>query len=137
MVDLVIVPTSVVAAGNATTVDGLAGAAITAGQVVYKEVSTGLWKLADNNSATVEAKTPGGIALNGASTGQTIQVATSGDITIGATLVAGAPYYLSETPGGIQPQTDMITTGETVNLLGLAKSTTVLSMRMQTPGVTL
>jgi hypothetical protein len=137
MVDLTITPASVVAAGNASTQGGIAGASITAGQVVYREAATGQWKLADNNGATVESKTPGGIALNSAGTGQTIEVAVSGDVTIGATLVAGSPYYLSETPGGIQPQTDMITTGETVNLLGLAKSTSVLSLRIQTPGVTL
>ena len=137
MVDLTITPANVVAAGNTSSVDGIAGAVITAGQVVYKEASSGQWKLADNNNATVEARTPGGIALNGAAVGQTIQVAVSGDVTIGATLVAGSPYYLSETPGGIQPQADMITVGEQINLLGLAKSTSVLSLRIQTPGVTL
>ncbi len=60
-----------------------AGASITAGQVVYIG-SDGRWALADDDSATAAAKIPGGIALNGASAGQPIDVQTSGSLTIGA-----------------------------------------------------
>jgi hypothetical protein len=92
--------------------------------------------LADSNSATAAAKIAGGIALNGAALNQPLAIATSGDVTIGATLTPGSPYYLSETPGGIQPAADL-TTGENVCQLGFAKSASVLSIAIQNPGVTL
>jgi hypothetical protein len=104
--------------------------------VLYREASTGLFKLADSNSATAEAKTPFGIALNGAASGQPVAVIIAGPVTIGATLTSGAPYFLSETPGGIQPLADM-GSGEYVTQLGLASSTTVLAVKIHTPGVTL
>jgi len=136
MADLSITASAVIASGNSTIENGTAGATITAGQVVYKEASSGKFKLADSNSATSEAKTAYGIALNGASDGQPLAVIRSGDLTINAVLTAGAAYYLSETAGGIQPVADL-GTGEYVGLIGVAKSTTVLSVRIVTPGVTL
>jgi hypothetical protein len=137
MSDISITAANVVASGGATIDRSAnAGASITAGQVVYKDDTTGTWKLADNNSATAEAKTPEGIALNGAASGQPLAVATAGDITIGGTLTAGSPYYLSGTAGGIAPAADLAS-GMNVCLLGLAKSTTVLTLRIQAPGVTL
>jgi hypothetical protein len=134
MTDLSITATAVLA--NGADVDhGTAGATITAGQVVYREASSGKYKLADSNSPTAEVKAAVGIALNGASDGQPVAVARRGDITMNAVLTAGSAYYLSETPGGIQPAADL--SAEDVVQLGLAKSTTVLSLRIIAPGVTL
>jgi hypothetical protein len=135
MVDITITPASVVPGSNATITHGTAGATITAGQAVYKEASSGKWKLADSDSATAEVKAMGGIALNGAADNQPLAVATGGDVTLGAVLTAGSAYYLSETPGGIQPAADLA--GEDVVQIGLAKSTSVLTVRIQIPGVTL
>lgn len=136
MTDLSITATSVVPGNNANIVAGIFGAAVTAGQVVYKEAATGLLKLADSNSATAEARTPYGIALNGGSTGQAASVIRSGDVTIGATLVAGMPYFLSETPGGIEPVADL-GTGEYSAQLGTAKTTAILTVKINAPGVVL
>ena len=133
MADLTITAASVVAGGNAVVDNGVAGAAITAGQVVYK-AADGTYKLADNNLAGAEA--PTGIALNGAAIGQRVAVQTSGKITIGATLTAGSAYCLSSTAGGICPVADL-TTGNVVVQLGLAVSTTVLDLKINAPGVTL
>ncbi len=134
MVDLTITAASVQKGGNAVVDNGIAGASLTAGQVVYKDAATGTYKLADSNFAG--ATVPVGIALHAAATGQPIAVQTSGDITIGATLTAGSAYYFSETAGGIQPAADL-GSGEVVGQLGLAKSTTVLELRINLPGVTL
>lgn len=134
MTDLSITATSVKAGGNAIIAHGLAGVAITAGQPVYLDAATGTYKLADNNLAGAENVT--GIALNGAASGQPVAVQTSGDITIGATLTAGSAYCLSATAGGIAPVADL-TTGNVVIQLGLAKSTTVLALRIAAPGVVL
>lgn len=136
MADLVITPANVVAGSDATIEHGRGGATITAGQPVYKEAATKKFKLSDSNGATAEAKRVDGIALNACADNQPLAVHKSGDLTLNAVLVAGTAYYLSETPGGIQPAAD-ITTGEAVVQIGLAKSTTVLSVRIQNLGVTL
>lgn len=135
MADITVTAASVIAGGDATIEHGRAGATITAGQVVYKEASSGKFKLSDTNSATAEVKNAYGIALNGASDGQPLAVQKSGNITIGATVTAGTAYYASETPGGIQPAADVAT--EHVAFLGLATSTTVLKLGIINSGVTL
>jgi len=134
MADLVITNTAVVAADNAVKESGLAGETITAGKAVYKSPTSKKWMLADSNSATAAAKTAGGVALNGASLNQPVTVAKSGDITMNAVLTAGSAYYLSDTAGGICPDAD-VGSGENVCQIGIAKSTTVLSVKIVSPGV--
>jgi len=134
MADLTITAASVVAADNAVKESALAGETITAGKAVYKSPTTKKWMLADSNSATAAAKTANGIALNGASLNQPLTVMKSGDVTIGATLTAGATYFLSDTAGGICPDAD-VGAGENVCQIGVAKSTTVLSVKIFAPGV--
>lgn len=134
MVDLVITPGLVIATGNVRIVQRVAAATITAGQMVYDVSASTTAGLADSNSATAAARTPIGVALNGASAGQPLAVATSGDITIGATMVAGVAYYLSDTPGGICPVADVLA-GEYPCVVGMAISTTVLRLGIQSAGV--
>lgn len=136
MVDLVITAASVVKGSDARTVDGIAGETITAGMAVYLAASTGKWMKADSNSATAEAREAIGIALTGSALNQPIAVQKSGQVTIGATIVAGTAYYLSDTPGGICPLAD-VGSGEYVCLLGIASSTTVLDLDIQFPNVAL
>lgn len=136
MVDISITAANVVAGSNSTREGGIAGETITAGQAVYLASGTKKWMKADNNAATEEARRAKGVALNGASLNQPIDVHTFGDITIGATLTAGSAYYLSDTPGGLCLIAD-IGTGEYVCQLGIAKSTTVLAVDIQYPGVAL
>lgn len=134
MADLTLTAANVVAADNAVKESGLAGETITAGKAVYKSPTSKKWMLADSNSATAAAKTAGGIALNSASLNQPVTVMKSGDVTIGGTMTAGAAYFLSDTAGGICPDAD-VGAGENVCQLGIAKSTTVLSVRIIAPGV--
>lgn len=136
MADLTITTTSVLPGSVSKVLTGTAGATITAGKVVYLDPISGKWKLADSDSATVIERQAGGISLNSASDGQPLSVLIAGDITINATLTAGMDYYLSSTPGGICPRAD-IGAGESVCLLGLAKSTTVLAVDIQFPNVSL
>lgn len=136
MADLTITAASVLAGSGARAARGIAGATITAGQSVYLDTTTGKWKLADSNSATAAARTPGGIALNGASDGQPLAVHTEGPITIGAALTAGVAYYLSDTPGGICPVADL-GAGEYPTVIGIAASTTVLNVKINASGVAL
>ena len=133
MADLTITAANVVKGANATTRDGIAGATITAGQVVYRDSADGKYKLADSNSATAAVRSSDGIALNGASDNQPIEVLTEGDITIGATLTAGVAYYLSDTPGGIAPVAD-VGSGEYSTIIGIAESASVLNVQIHESG---
>lgn len=134
MADITITAASVVAGADALKESGTAGETITAGQAVYKASATKKWMKADSNSATAEVRQATGIALNGAAVNQPISVLKGGDITIGATLTAGATYWLSDTAGGICPDAD-VGAGEYACLLGVAKSTSVLSVSIQFPNV--
>lgn len=134
MADLTITAANVLALAGSTTTRGTAGATITAGQAVYIDTADGLYKLADNNSATQAARIPTGIALNGASNGQPLGVLTLGPITIGATMTAGVAYYLSDTPGGICPVADL-GSGEFPTVMGIATSTTALKVDINSSGV--
>lgn len=135
MADLSITAASVVAGANAQIARGTAGATITAGQPVYKDANE-KFQLADCNSATAAARVAYGIALNGASDGQPLAVIKEGDLTLGAVLTAGVAYYLSATAGGICPVADLVS-GDYPCLLGMAKSASVLSVRIEAPGVAL
>lgn len=134
MTDLVITATAVLPGSNANVKRGSAGEAIAAGKAVYKSSTTNLVMLADSNSATAEARTADGIALNGGATGQPIEYQTSGDLTMNAVLTANVAYFMSDTPGGICPIAD-VGSGEYLQLLGIAKSTTVLMVLLATTGV--
>ncbi len=136
MSDLSITATAVIPGANAVIDYGRAGTTIVPGDILYLEAATGTYKLADADSATQEIYEAVGMALNGAGAGQVLAVLKSGEVTLGAVLTAGARYYLSSTPGKIEPEADL-STGEKINLLGLAKTSSILILRIQRPGVTL
>lgn len=135
MADLVITAANVVPGSDSNQTSGIAGETITAGKAVYLSSTTNKWMLADNNSATAEARQAKGIALTGSSANQPIVVHKGGDLTAGATLTNGATYFLSDTAGGICPDAD-VGAGEYVCQLGIAKSTSVLAVNIQFPGNT-
>lgn len=132
----------VITAANVKLVSGNtqpypAGAAITAGQVVFKEDATKKVKLSDNDSATGEVRSASGLALNGAALDQPVAVAQNGAVVdVGAVLVAGTDYYLSGTPGSICPRADVIATDDPVRI-GMALTTSRLQLDINDPGVTL
>lgn len=134
MTDLVITATAVVAGSDANTVAGTFGETVAAGQLVYKSSSTHKFMLADADSATPEARTALGMALNGGALNQPGVVQKSGDVTLNAALTANVAYYLSGTAGGLCPIAD-VGSGEYLCLIGIAKSTTVLDIAIQATGV--
>ena len=136
MSDLVITAASVAAGSGSRQESGRAGAAVTAGQVVYEDTAADSFKLADNNSATAAARSPKGIALHAAASGQPLSIHKSGPITIGATLTPGVAYYLSDTPGGICPVADLAS-GEYPVIIGIALSASVLDVKFHEAGVAL
>lgn len=134
MAAISITAANVVAGSNATRDTGIAGEAITAGQAVYLAAATNRWMLADTNSATAEARVAKGVALNGAAINQPVAVIKEGDLTVNAVLTKGVGYYLGGAPGAIVPVADL-TTGDYTCFLGIAKSTTVLAIKVQSAGV--
>ncbi len=134
MTALSITAANVQAGNNATILDGTAGATITAGQAVIRSATTGRFVLADADGAGLTGCD--GVALNGAADGQPLRVQAGGDITIGATLTAGTTYYLAPTPGGIGPLADVLS-GDDPIIVGIAKSTSVLMLRIVDPNVTI
>lgn len=136
MTDISITAASVLPGSNAKVTHGVAGASVTAGQVVYYDDTTGKWKLADTDSATAAVRNGKGIALNAAGDGQPLAVQTDGDITIGATILAGVAYYLSGTPGGICPIAD-VAAGDYPLIVGIGKTTSAMTLAFLYPGVVL
>lgn len=137
MTDISITAANVVAGSGASVEGGIAGETITAGKVVYLDAATtGKWLLADSDAAGAAARGNGriGIALNGASLNQPIDVQTEGEVTIGGTMTAGLDYYLSDDPGGICPQADLAS-GDYVTLVGVATTTAILKLRFTYSGV--
>lgn len=93
------------------TENGIAGAAITQGQAVYKSTS-GTWLLAQCDGTAAEAGSEGyGIALNAAgAAGQPVLVALPGHrVTLGAGAApaAGVVYYIGNAAGGLEPIADI------------------------------
>lgn len=134
MTALSITAANVVAGSNATRDNGIAGEAISAGQPIYINSTTNRVMLADTNSATAEARISKGIALNGGSAEQPVAFIKEGDLTVGAVLTKGVAYYLGGAPGAIVPVADL-TTGDYTCILGIAKSTSVLGVKIQSAGV--
>ncbi len=134
MAELSITAANVLKGTNGVEEAGTAAETITAGALVYR-AADGLIYKTDADSATVAARTPRGVALNGASAGQPIDIQLRGDITIGATLTAGLTYYVSgATAGAICVLADVGAT-EYLCIVGIAKSTSVLSLGFNYSGV--
>lgn len=129
MSDLSITAGSVLQGSNARLENGVAGETITAGQAVYKDVTSGSYFKADCDSGSAPVRVARGIALNGASAGQPLVIQRKGQITIGSTMTAGLEYYLSKTPGGICLVADIATGGYPCTI-GIAISTTVLDINI-------
>ena len=135
MADLVVTSASV-AVGATSTVSpklGLAGEAITAGQVVYLFSSNpNTYKLADANAAGNDAAV--GVAVNSAASGQYVAVLeTNGVLTAGATVAVGAVYVLSATAGGIAPVADLAS-GWKTTILGVGISATQIQLKIYASG---
>lgn len=136
MADITITAANVVAGTNAKISHGVAGVAVTAGQWVYLDSTTGKYGLADTDSATAGVRSAIGVALNTAAANQPLAVQSDGQITIGGAILAGVAYYLSGTPGGMAPVADVIA-GDYPLIVGMGVSTTVLDISIVYPAVVL
>jgi hypothetical protein len=134
MADLAPTSTLVVAGSTSEVMHRTAAATIVAGDMVYIEAVSKRANLADTDSAVPEVRTPVGMALNNAAVGQPVAIAKNGQITMNAIFTKGTPYYLSGAPGKICPFAD-VAAGDFTCIVGIAVSTTVLQLDIQTAGV--
>ena len=105
---------------------------ITAGQAMYSS-GTNSYSLTNNVVANA-AFNFFGISLNAGTSGQSLQLQTSGQITIGATTTLAAEYFVSGHNGGICPVGD-VTTGLQKVRIGYADTTTTLTFDIRNLGV--
>lgn len=103
------------------------GEAVTQGQVVYRKESDGEYYKADADAGTNEIAAVAGVAITPGSTDEYGYILEEGPVTIGATLTVGEIYVLSGTAGAICPEADLAT-ADRVTVIGVATSTTVLSV---------
>lgn len=103
-----------------------AGEAITAGQVVRVDGTTG--KLVLSQADTADNSTILGIALTSCGTDEYLVIADSGSYVSGATMVAGTFYVVSNTAGALCPFTDL-TTGQYASYAIYATTTTEATIR--------
>lgn len=136
MADLTITVANVIAGTNARKKTGTAGATITAGQPVYLDPATNRYKLADCDDASADVRAAIGLSLHASLDGQPLTIIEGGDLGLGAILTAGVAYYLSATAGKIAPVGDL-STGDYPVLLGMAKTTSTLAVKIQRPGAVL
>lgn len=134
MANLTQVPGSVKAGPHATKKDGICGVTIVAGNVLFLDSTTKKLGLADANGSG-DALVVEGIALDGGSLDQPIKYVSKDDaLNLGATLIPGTTYVLSDTPGAICPDADMIA-ADTVTVLGNASSASLLDFNPTVGGV--
>lgn len=108
MADLAPTPENVLKYSGSTTRNGTAGETIVAGDVLYLDSATSTLKLALADTAAKSAAV--GIALNGGAAGQPVTYLAAGGINpgVGATLVVGTYYCVSDNAAGkIAPIDDM------------------------------
>jgi predicted transcriptional regulator len=137
MADISVTASSVVPANaNTGIARGTAGATITAGQAIYLDPADGKLKPALSSDQTQSGNVVG-IALNGASSGQPVAYAFSGDVTFNAVLTAATVFVLGSAAGGISASADLDSSSNTRYgvVLGIATSTTNLRMGVIISGV--
>lgn len=95
------------------------------------------WLLADNDVLALAAgSTDLGISLSDVVSGQAMLVMKAGVLGFGAILTKGTVYCVSSNAGGICPWSDL-GAGDYVSILGVASSTSNLTLRLWASGITI
>ena len=130
---MAIVSLSAAALASGSPATGTAGAALTAGEVVYTDTAdSSKLKAAQNDTA---AKcTAVGVMLNSCASGEVAIYAASG-VTINTSgLTAGEVYVVSSTAGDLELVTDLAS-AELTTIVGVASSATALAININATGI--
>lgn len=124
MTDVSVTATGVLKSSTGQTKHGTAGATITAGMALYQDANDSK-KLKPADAGSIAEAAVVGFALNGASSGQPVEYVSADDnLDIGATLVVGTVYVLSDA-GAIAPAADLANP-DYVTVVGVGNSDTNL-----------
>ena len=136
MADLTLVAADVVADFNATIKTGVAGEALSAGDVVYADsTDSDELKMAKHDGTAAQALVVG-IVLADALDTATVSYISSGELALGGVLTKGIIYVLSANFGKIAVVADP-GTGDYVTVVGVAKSAATLEVKFIVSGATL
>ena len=127
-----------VTAANVVLVSGsiehvTAGAAITAGQAVYKDLTDGNDHKPCDADASASAVIAG-IALHASEDKQPLAIQTGGTINIGGTVVIGEVYCVSSGAGGVAPDLD-VGSNEYRTIIGIGATSANIQLNFTTSGV--
>ena len=131
MTALSITAASVIPAADAVKVKRTAGATLTAGLALYSDSADSFSQKAASNAAAATAIVTG-IALQGVSDGQELDVQSDGTIA-GMGTTEGVVYVLG-TAGGIVPLADLVT-GNRVTLIGVGNASGGLILSIKSTGM--
>lgn len=132
----VTINSGVVRASGTVKGRGVAGAAIAAGQFLYRDSTDGTLKLAVANGTEAQADVVG-MALNNAAIGQPVEYGNEGDYTVSSGLPGvGTLLVLSDTTAGAAMQETDLGTGEYVTFLGMVSAATTLKLKIVPGGFT-
>lgn len=133
MADLTITAANV---GPASASDSIGlvqvGEAVTAGQPAYYDSSTQKYYRAKANDV-LKDEVAGIFTTSAASDGFAL-LQSGGTIKIGATVVVGTIYLLSDTVGGIKPVADT-GSADAVQIIGVGATTTTIKLLLQNTGI--
>ena len=115
MADLSQTTANVRATSTTQTIRVTAGESVEAGDWVYKLAADGEYYNASSGSAVL-ANVRGMVLTAGGDDGDTIEIAVSGDVDVGATGTIGAPAFLSANAGKMKE--DLPTSGMWTTILG-------------------
>lgn len=134
MADLTITTTNMIPGSGAVYEHLVAGAAITIGQLVYKNATDDKAYLAQNDGTAAEATIRGIAVSTAAAANQIVTIQTGGTLAFGAILTEGEIYGLSSTAGGIAPEADSATSNDYISIVGVATSTSNLLIKITNSG---
>jgi len=133
MVDITVTPANVTWVSGKADFKGKGGAAITPGQLVYKDPADSEHKLADGDA--VATLTEPALALSNGENARDMILAPKGSrVNFGATLAAGTIYVASLTPGGICPWADLAT-GDFVLIVCIGEGTAIGTLILEQSAV--
>jgi hypothetical protein len=130
MAELSIGATQVLSGADAEFFQGIAGQAVTAGQVCYLDSLSHRLRLADANGSQDSAEVVG-IALHQADAEQPLRIQTAGTLTLGATAAPAVStvYIVGGNPGGIAPVADKVI-GWHCSILGVGAANNTLKLAL-------
>jgi hypothetical protein len=134
MSDIAVTPASVKLGNLGKWNDETSAEAFDAGDLIAKDVDGNIVKADANGTPPINVSI--GVALNSCpGAGQPCRYTNDAPALEGFTTIQGEVYLASTNPGKICPVADLVTTGDTVNYIGIGDAGNKLVVKLHTPGI--